>query len=850
MAEIRITRRTPELSAFQRSASTGNSDSLLTLAATMRQAYDMLAPVAAQQQTEQANADWTAYARGAVGNPGSLSVSSSGGSSFRSALRQAESGGRVDVVNSEGFTGLYQWGQPRLDDYNRATGQNVTMEQFRGSAQIQEAAQDWHESDILGQLGGYVGTTVNGQVLDEGAIIGMAHLGGVGGARQYIETGGAYNPADSNGTRLSDYAGRFGGLPVGGGVTVSTQSAPVVVQTADGRLQPRLYSPASGEILQAYNAAAQVAYRNETELKAAEAISSLSNQFLLDPTGFRQAAQGYIDQVTKDAPDMFRAEIRGMLDQQVQRRFLGILEDQQADIRQRASNSNMALIERHQNTLADALVAGNPDAIAAAEADLRGQLAVRETLPGLSWTPEQSENAILDARDKAARVQEQNQRIAQAETGETLRTIMSAAAAGEVSALDAKLQDPAFRALADPDLLADADMAVMVREAAPGFTSSTPEQQAAFIADLRADGVTDPRDVKAIQAFERMQAATAEAFRKDPVAAARAFLPEKPPELPDMMDPGYSAALAARLAYAKGLQAQGFTPYVALFDAEERVQSGAVFGKDIPPEVKLAAAEAVVAALGDDAAMFFQQTKTDDKVSLYVGQMIAGGGDRAVGLEAMRGQQLMDMGQASKPKLPSVAAVSTDVATALTGLPVPPELTDTARAIYVARNPDLDPTSADGKTKMEEALQAALGQTVDPLSQQKVGGVQTVLGAPTLLPPDVSGERMEAVLTYAVTGKMPPPTWARNMPFGFMLAETPKMPPDQVWRAAGALGVPSKGGKPISEDMMKHVVVVPVTPDLFQMFLEVQGQRVPVYPGGMDQKPFLFNPAALVKAAR
>jgi hypothetical protein len=138
----------------------------------------------------------------------------SDGSPFRAALRMSESGGNHSIVNSEGYGGLYQWGQPRLDDYNRATGQGVTMEQFLSDPALQEQAQSWHEQDILGDLGPYVGTVVNGIVMDEAALIGMAHLGGTAGARKFIETGGRYDPADSNGTNLSDYARKFAGKAV------------------------------------------------------------------------------------------------------------------------------------------------------------------------------------------------------------------------------------------------------------------------------------------------------------------------------------------------------------------------------------------------------------------------------------------------------------------------------------------------------------------------------------------------------------------------------------------------------------------------------------------------------------
>ena len=37
----------------------------------------------------------------------------------------------------------------------------------------------------------------------------VAHLGGKGGMKKYVTTGGKYNPADQFGTRLSDYYNKF-----------------------------------------------------------------------------------------------------------------------------------------------------------------------------------------------------------------------------------------------------------------------------------------------------------------------------------------------------------------------------------------------------------------------------------------------------------------------------------------------------------------------------------------------------------------------------------------------------------------------------------------------------------------
>lgn len=135
---------------------------------------------------------------------------------FREKLAQSESGGRYDVVNDEGFTGKYQFGLPRLRDYMTETGSEFTMEQFRTSPELQETVQAWHEQDILDYaeafgLDDYYGKTVGGVEITPTSVLGMAHLGGKSGMRKFIESGGEYNPSDSNNTSLRDYGRKFSG---------------------------------------------------------------------------------------------------------------------------------------------------------------------------------------------------------------------------------------------------------------------------------------------------------------------------------------------------------------------------------------------------------------------------------------------------------------------------------------------------------------------------------------------------------------------------------------------------------------------------------------------------------------
>ena len=135
---------------------------------------------------------------------------------FREALSQSESSGRYGVVNKEGYTGKYQFGPSRLADYMNATGQQFSMEQFRTDPELQERVQAWHENDILNFISSegldqYIGMNVGGVEITPTAMLGMAHLGGKGGMKKFLETGGAYNPSDSNGTSLRDYGQKFSG---------------------------------------------------------------------------------------------------------------------------------------------------------------------------------------------------------------------------------------------------------------------------------------------------------------------------------------------------------------------------------------------------------------------------------------------------------------------------------------------------------------------------------------------------------------------------------------------------------------------------------------------------------------
>lgn len=158
-------------------------------------------------------------------------------------LVQSESGGnfaaRNDVPGSGGVGhfGRGQFSQGRLAEAQSAgvmpAGQ--TPEGFLEDPETQAAVEEWHRNDVMNfaqQTGvtGMVGQSVAGIPVTEQGIFNVAHLGGKEGMRKFFETGGEYDPADANGTRLSDYLA-LGAREAG----VSAEQSPQQAQGPDPR---------------------------------------------------------------------------------------------------------------------------------------------------------------------------------------------------------------------------------------------------------------------------------------------------------------------------------------------------------------------------------------------------------------------------------------------------------------------------------------------------------------------------------------------------------------------------------------------------------------------------------------
>lgn len=173
---------------------------------------------------------------------------------FQNTLRMRESSEKPTQINQFGYAGSYQFGAPRLADlgvYHPAPNENManwsktsgsapdkwqgtfdipnfpevkTIGDFLRSSPAQEQVYQMHQHRMdleINQNGldKYIGTSVGGVPITRDGLYGMIHLGGVGGAKTTLNSGGTIVPRDANGTSLLDYAKM-------GAITSQQQAAP------------------------------------------------------------------------------------------------------------------------------------------------------------------------------------------------------------------------------------------------------------------------------------------------------------------------------------------------------------------------------------------------------------------------------------------------------------------------------------------------------------------------------------------------------------------------------------------------------------------------------------------------
>ena len=95
-----------------------------------------------------------------------------------------------------------------MADYKKAKGQTFTTAQFKQDEALQDKVAVWHFSDIDKAID-KLGDATN--QYDRDGLKAVAHLGGLGGMKNFVRSKGQYNPKDQLGTSLQDYYDKFSG---------------------------------------------------------------------------------------------------------------------------------------------------------------------------------------------------------------------------------------------------------------------------------------------------------------------------------------------------------------------------------------------------------------------------------------------------------------------------------------------------------------------------------------------------------------------------------------------------------------------------------------------------------------
>jgi hypothetical protein len=155
---------------------------------------------------------------------------------FYAALALRESGGNAGVVNTFGYLGLYQMGEPAMMDakwYDETAPNETSKNDWIGAwlARAQSngvaskpnylakpAAQDVAVRDYHARVAGYInalgllayeGQKINGIVITRSGLLAACHLLGCGTVRDYLEAPGSGTPADAYGTTIEEYLSLF-----------------------------------------------------------------------------------------------------------------------------------------------------------------------------------------------------------------------------------------------------------------------------------------------------------------------------------------------------------------------------------------------------------------------------------------------------------------------------------------------------------------------------------------------------------------------------------------------------------------------------------------------------------------
>ncbi|GEM_PF-1650188 len=158
-------------------------------------------------------------------------LSTKDSSDFLKDLRNRESTNKPNVINKQGYAGLYQMGEQALADigvYKKDGKYNndwkgtfvknefgiSSLQDFLNDVEKQNKAQVAFKKKQWGYIKHYrleqfVGQTINGQEITTSGLLAGAHLVGVKGLKKYLESNGEQDVKDGNNVSVSEYIRDF-----------------------------------------------------------------------------------------------------------------------------------------------------------------------------------------------------------------------------------------------------------------------------------------------------------------------------------------------------------------------------------------------------------------------------------------------------------------------------------------------------------------------------------------------------------------------------------------------------------------------------------------------------------------
>ena len=280
------------------------------------------------------------------------------------------------------------------------------------------------------------------------------------------------------------------------------------------------------------------------------------------------------------------------------------------------------------------------------------------------------------------------------------------------------------------------------------FTILSPAQQASALASIDATPTSDPDDIARRKRLHKIAAETKKSIQTDILTHVdqRGILSVDPINLSDPSSIKRRIAVADAAFVDFGTSEQDYRLFT---NGERDTLQASIENGD--PDAQLSVAVSIIEGFGDYAPQALSEIGASDPVFGFAAHLLEQTGNLASARMMLVGRKMLADKSGARPGKSVRSAVRAKFADIYpAGMRQRLEtLMKGADAYYAASAIDIDPdaSDADKRAAYEDALQTVLGRTMRGNTQ--MGGIQTVNGKPTLLPPNLTAEFVEDALLNA-----------------------------------------------------------------------------------------------------